>query len=726
MLKFRVDNKELKVFKDTKFRVEWNHPVFSDDVIPASIIYPFEIPPRANEDIFGALYLRDEERTNRVFDAEVLWLDGSWMRGKLVMQKVSRWRYSAGFVFSIFEDGFGDRKVSEFLPTIDFLGNATTGLYEFADYDQGDIFNYLGQDFKVDVQCPLMWAKAGNEDFQLRNLIDPVIGTMWRNYVDDYLGIFNKKLISPALYLKSIIEYIFPDWTIRGSWFDDPVISDVLLLNNKAVYAAQGKYTLDMQGHYEFFYLRPSPPAPQDVTVHKFIASTVSDADSISELNPTTGYLNYVVPVDGDYQFEVRYDIGIYGEAIFNVFKNDDTVNPLVPLEEVSYNGYNKNIVSAVTGDKLRIDAGFIGTISYIFNASITVSGVDASVMKYPPEVINYSDLVPENLTVSDFLRKTLNALGGLFFIDKDRKIIELNREAEVRNGSVLDLSPNMAESFAELREVIKRQYLFDNKTTVISNSPDDLKKNQSVPLKSGKRFRDTSSHSYYESNLQEGLLIWQRQGTENDTVEVGTVDNKEERKSDVSYAENFYVSDLFTRFEPNVKYNLGEYVIADNKLYVSNTEDNADSPLTVPLPVTWSFITDETILANSADTNDITLTVWRGKNNSRQMVGTSTKLNKDGDTVAPDFDLRMSGEDAVFSNYLVYLDKWRYSDTEVFQLDANVDLDKVKEMFAASATGEDFVRRFRVGNIIYVPRQFNCVLSNDGIQQAQIKGVEV
>jgi hypothetical protein len=85
-----------------------------------------------------------------------------------------------------------------------------------------------------------------------------------------------------------------------------------------------------------------------------------------------------------------------------------------------------------------------------------------------------------------------------------------------------------------------------------------------------------------------------------------------------------------------------------------------------------------------------------------------------------------MSGTDGIFANYLADRDRLRNAASAVFQLDGLIDLEAVKELFVAESEAGQKYRKFKIGNVHYMPAQFSCVLTTWGIEDAQIKGAMV
>ena len=124
MIEMFVNNSPLVLPTDLKIRVEINSPAFESDVIPASIVYYFNVPVLQNEEVFN--YANHVEVRNKY--REYNWkmrYEGYWIfSGKLIVTQINTEFRCAASIKQLPTD-FGDKKITDFAYDRISLGNQT-------------------------------------------------------------------------------------------------------------------------------------------------------------------------------------------------------------------------------------------------------------------------------------------------------------------------------------------------------------------------------------------------------------------------------------------------------------------------------------------------------------------------------------------------------------------------------------------------------------------------
>ena len=705
MLKFRISGKDLRVSEDTKFRVEWNHPLFTDDIVAASIIYPFEVPAAENVEIFGYLNTIDEKSTVRSYTAEVLWLDGSWLRGSAVVQRFSRYKYAIGIALEAFPGGFGEKTCMYNFPKYDFGGYKAQLLYEFAQHAQGDNVAWGAGSYKVHVQAPVLVSEGGAWPF--RNLKNPAGDEIWTNTASDDLVLYNKKTVSPALYLKSALGFVFSDFQIGGSWLENDFLSE-LLVCSPAVHTTK-KLERMLRMRCDVVRMPDHPEIP-----YYWFWSI-----SPTEIIDPDGYL------DGAYG-TVAYAPNQAGTVCFFPENSGILTWSYYPISTTA----SFDIVKTVNGRIYQTGIGLGDKLAVYFVAApgTTPAGdfwvnfyMEAEeLLQKEVQEIELGSLVPQGATYRDLLHSTLPGLGAVVFADSIRKIVEFTDAESILKSKSIDISAQVVDWYGEPTIATQTAYQYGNAQEFLETSLELLKYALPSLIDTNTRALELATGAVYEAQDAAGRLLWKRLQAQRDAVNVrNEITNSTAVNYGITPCEDVYLSDFAEVWESNADFGEGEIVFWEGKIWISKIASNDSEP---GADANYIELTNDRV---AAKLNGSGWELVHFKNLiDFQPTGTATRFDKNGVEKA-NFDLKMSGEKGMFSNFLSTIDTLRNSTVYYFQLDDKVDIEKIKLLFSPQLGAEKF-RKFLVEDVQFVPVQFSCVLSNNGIEDAQMKGVRV
>ncbi len=112
MIEIFADSKPLVLYRDTTLTLEYNNALFAKDAIEGDVVYSFDIPVQGNEialDFEHLPYVMSHKK-----HACTIRVDGiDLVSGKLVVQRVTKLRYSVAVQVNPYPEGFASRKMTE-------------------------------------------------------------------------------------------------------------------------------------------------------------------------------------------------------------------------------------------------------------------------------------------------------------------------------------------------------------------------------------------------------------------------------------------------------------------------------------------------------------------------------------------------------------------------------------------------------------------------------------
>lgn len=112
MIEIFADGKPLVLYRDTTLTIEYNNALFASEAIEGDVVYSFDIPVSGNEKALQFEHLpyvkshKKHDCTIRVGGIDII-------TGKLIVQRVTKLRYSVAVMVNPYPDGFAERKMSE-------------------------------------------------------------------------------------------------------------------------------------------------------------------------------------------------------------------------------------------------------------------------------------------------------------------------------------------------------------------------------------------------------------------------------------------------------------------------------------------------------------------------------------------------------------------------------------------------------------------------------------
>lgn len=112
MIEIFADGKPLVLYRDTTLTLEYNNALFASDAIEGDVVYSFDIPVQGNEIALEFEHL-PYVQSHKKHDCTIR-VDGiDLVTGKLVVQRVTKIRYSVAVQVNPYPEGFASRKMTE-------------------------------------------------------------------------------------------------------------------------------------------------------------------------------------------------------------------------------------------------------------------------------------------------------------------------------------------------------------------------------------------------------------------------------------------------------------------------------------------------------------------------------------------------------------------------------------------------------------------------------------
>lgn len=112
MIRITANGQELVLYRDTTLNIEYNNALFASDAIEGDITYAFDIPVQGNERALNFEHL-PYVKSRRQYDCTIHVNGINIVTGKLVVQKVTKLRYSVAVLVNPYPEGFADRKLTD-------------------------------------------------------------------------------------------------------------------------------------------------------------------------------------------------------------------------------------------------------------------------------------------------------------------------------------------------------------------------------------------------------------------------------------------------------------------------------------------------------------------------------------------------------------------------------------------------------------------------------------
>jgi len=709
MLKIFVNNCQIYLNPDTKFRYEVKAPFINTGVIPEAVLQWFDVPTvQQNIDIHNYSHFYEINRSTRAYNCRVEFGGITLMTGRYVLKNFNNTRMRACCISNAFQIGWGDTLLPDSVDADIAIGNDTAAVVAHAN-------NCVANTYPtVKWQFPRIYNEkfyGDNKQFNLDyEFINYYNNGFSYNTIHQDPDPDNIHSLLPMPYLVHIMELLFTaaEYDLFGSFLLDTEVKKLIIHNNYPIDDKRKNYFVRtsvssvqvvINNGYAFFDDTTTPPNEDDdncfdLALHKY---TILDI----------GY--YTIILNANIH---NHDLASGADAFFELW---DTFGGMVTLASQAF-------VQDVDGTlqyTFYADASYINSyikVSWyknlttfdIVKCELSVANTSSDNLNKYALNLNLKNHVP-NITVSKFLNAVKDAFGISVYIDSDKRQVQMELCRDIiASQEYIDISKYVVDHDIEVQDESGHTYNFDwgNTDALVSGN-----------------FKQYANYNYLgEVDYYNDLPIFP--GI-NDVVRVLScnkiyiylVDPANNSPAWIEFTDPFYdlvVSDGKASIKPKLSTLFNKDFPVLRKLYEPHIEQVATSA---------AFET-------GINDFDFKLLIYHGLNNDGagdpQPLASHTAYDYQGTQVG-DMELRWQGALSLYELFRKPMDSFMDGAEKVtvkLQLSTNAGVSDVKmfydivNIFKPQLNSN--IRKVMHKSIKHIPESFNFILSVKGIEEAE------
>jgi hypothetical protein len=719
VIKIQVNKQTLYLEPKTTLRFDLISNLFDDDVIPLSVVYPFNIPAPPNQSIFEFANFVEISRSVKSYSCDFYFAGYLLFAGTLYVTSYSNEYYRCSIVVNSFSEGFADKLLSEF----DYGGDINIGGNPHA---ATNVAFHAEQIVKGLIQAnytfPLIYApefygsvddnnvSEYNEDWggdagagdvgKYLNNYSRTGNTFPVNQVREDPECDNVYAMLPCAYLHYVLERVFysEKYNLYGDFMTDEELQQLILFNNRPL---DEKYTK--------YYVQASMTSQQVISLPtKILFADDSTGENEDDDNCYDAATSIYTAAYAGYH-EVK--LSIKAKAVINDVDGNFALMKVasfppgagIVMDEVTYTLYDYSTWYDIEislkayfdiGEEFYIycnfQAGGIQSSATVKDGVIKVSHNSYCNLNQFSNILNLQNHMPP-VTAGNLFNNLVKTFGLAVFVDTITKEIELAFKKDV-------ISDNR---YIDLTECLIA------KTTEIEPSETD---GVSFILNFADEFADYSDYTllgHYPTfndlptpkelnqvaivDCLNVAFIWKKDADTNTTSWLYF--------ADVQYEQT--IGDGSTEIEPDIS----TLTIHQGTDFICpQYKDTGSSP------------------AFETGINDVDpiLLFYRGMkeddNANDYPFASCTKYDNNGSSAG---NYEMISE-AIFEEFLEPWHEWLIeSETVSMKLDCNIShIIEIIKLFAPSKTAT--ARKVRVKSLNYIPKKFSFMLSMNGVKETE------
>lgn len=669
MIEMFIHNQPLYLPADLKIRIEINSPAFESDSLPASIIYYFDLPLSPNEAILNYTNYIETKNKFREYSWKMRY-EGFWLfSGKLVVTNINDTFRCAATIKQLPID-FSDKNITDF------------------DYDNIEIkttmstfINQIREDSDI-LAFPKIYAPNlyGENNPSFDGIVNP------DTPVENTMGNFHT--VIPLFKTIYILKTLFQS---AGYHIDysptDNMISKLLIFNNNTLDSLPPDY-------YVFCNIKANPlilPLLQP-QVDKYQCINIERHYAVKEAGEysITSYIKGTIEVEQTTSLIVKViliKITDTGEEEIELSSSGKVIAPNTSYLICDFS-QNINLDKKVREFNIIIRAKHsIFVQSYMVypqSGYIEISRLGATEGQIDKNsylnVITTKNHLPA-ISVNDFLLSLKQPFGIAYFIDNINPSIQLCMLSDLLHAKCLDLTNSFIENSIEITVSEPTAYLLKYNTEEIKTEGYDYRgifdsfSFVDAPTRPKLLIQIRQTNSFYISEMIDNELTWTRLGDSFKPLETANYTKKEE---------------------------------VELKMIPMSMERKGNS--------VYSFYQDQGISSMfSPETSPLDKLIFLIQTSG---IGASNSgLSWQGDELGISLDFHANN-----GIYNRYLKEWYdfLSTANEYTYNFRVDIEtmlKILELFKPqSKMPAEQIRRVRIKNQNYVPKQFTFELTHTGI----------
>lgn len=722
MIRIEINNENIWLENKTKLRLELNSTLFETDVIPGSIVYPFNIPVRGNEAKFNHAHFVEINKTTRSYACNLFIGNSIRFSCNLLLKTLSPKYYRSSIIINTFSSDFKDLNLKDLVydditiggtphsgsNVVSYANNVVKGITTadftfpviFAEFFYGDPDDDTDEsEFNPDYGGDTGSGKVG----KYINNFNTLGGTFVVNSIDENPIVDNAYTLVPMPYLIPAMRKLFnrENYYIFGDFCDDLELQKLIIINN---------YPLDQK--YKKYFVRASHNAVQ------YIGSAgdtvVIDDDSTGENEDDDSCFN-----TGTYKYEILnkgyHFVQVKTEALLLIFAGNTGTLRLTLLQNgVQVGDYAENAVNSddftkstysftnyfsnvEVNDLLEIKAEFFlyGTPhdGQLRNFVVTFSNSSWSDLNQFSNTMNLVNHLPD-IKSGSFLNAIRTAFGLGVFYDFESKEIQFDFSKDiVTSPNYIDLTDQSIPEETELE--------FSEATGFTFN----IDYHRDVFLYDNYEYLgayDTYGDLPTPSNLNKVALV-----LSTNTINIYRKDHDTDELGWFFFSDNFYdvvTGDGSGDIVPELS-TLAMHL--GNDLLTAQTKEVASSP---------DF---ETGINDMGFILAFDRGMQEDDNGDDYPMASSINFDLAGASIG-NYTLVMDGENGLYEQFLKPWYEFILNSEEVRKMFVCNEKQMFDIINLFSPQRGKKTRKCRVDNINYLPKRFSFIISMEGIEQVE------
>ncbi|MCD4681137.1 MAG: hypothetical protein K8S00_12200 [Bacteroidales bacterium] len=723
MIKIQVNNKTLYLEPKTTLRFELISKLFDDQVIPLSVVYPFNIPAAANQTVFEFANHVEISRSVKSYACEFYFGGYLLFSGLLYVKNFNSKYYRCSIVVNSFTEGFTDKLLDEF----DYGGDIQIGgnphhptnvawhanqivkglisaNYTFPLIFAPEFYGSLDSNNKNEYNQDWGGDAGGGDVGKYLNNYSRTGNTFPVNQVHQDPECDNVYAMLPCPYLKYVLERIFfsEKYSLFGDFIKDTELQKLILFNNR---------TLDEK--YKKYFVKASMTGQQNISIPTKILfqddSTGDNEDENNRWNTATSI--YTVAYTGYHETKINIrckstlsytDVEVHF-ALTKVGLTPPYIDQIVDTIFFTCDNYQTWYEFDVpfrsyfnAGDQFYIQVSFIRdavppqTSGRIEDGVLSVYNSSYQNLNQFSNILNLKNhVIP--VTAGALINNLAKTFGLAVFINTITKEIEFTFKKDILlSTKILDLTEALISESTQIEPATDEGFLF--------------------LLKFDDEFADYSNYDFIGNFAKF------------DDLPTPTEVNK------IAIIDNLNVAFIFAKNEDT---NTLSWLYFADVFYKQTTGDGstevAPDISTLTMHKGEEFISPQFLNIGSSPAfetgkNDIDLILmfYRGMheddNNNDYPLASCTRFDNNGNSIG---NYEIINRD-LFQKFLQpWYDFLVNSETVKMKLDCDLsNLVDIIKLFSAQRTTA--ARKVRVGNINYIPKKLSFLLSMNGIKETE------
>ena len=492
MIRLIVNSQQVYLPTGLSLRFDLVHPAFEDDYLYSSIVYPFDIPAAENEKLFAFANHVIVNRTQRLFDCQLILFGFLTFSSKLVLSKTSRKTFRASIIINRFSTSDRDKLLTDF----DYDGDISLG--GSSDAVIGHVVGKIldenpGPDLKYnfpEIKAPRFYGDEHESNPAFCGIInrwDRGNQSIQGNYIQPYLDLQNTESLLPCPYLFYVLEKCFTEcgYNVFGSLLRDDDLLPLLMLNNypldhiEKLYYVRANNSVHQLIKPEGYINADDDFTPPNEDAHDIWNQDVTDADPAWRYHIySRGYHEVSM------KFKARYSGGHTKACVRVSMEKNNDGNPVtlyfhdldLTYELTWYEftvSFSHYFPESDVGDTFSFYAKFydrftLDDINGQFQClDLIIMNISASSLNSFAKSLHISNPVPA-ISLGNLISAMKMGFGAVIFFSSDHKQIQFSSYQElIHSSSHLDLSDTLIalSEEVELKEAegVKLNFEFDN-----------------------------------------------------------------------------------------------------------------------------------------------------------------------------------------------------------------------------------------------------------------------